>query len=117
MSDDTRDRLIRLEHGQDALRGDLNTLRGDVNTLRDDVHTLRNDMNMLRSDVNALRSDVAEMKSTLSQLIPMMVRIDQRLSDTPKASEFYERRGRVEEISRHQPTTLAYAPPPAKAAG
>ncbi|WP_448204466.1 hypothetical protein [Azospirillum sp. sgz302134] len=82
--DEIRSRLNRLEHGQDVLRGEM----------------------------IALKEVVSDMKTTLSQLVPMMIRIDQKLSEMPSAAEFYELRGRVEEISRRQPTTLGYTPPP-----
>jgi hypothetical protein len=52
----------------------------------------------LDSKVGALAEDVAEIKG--------------RLSIMPQPPEFYELRGRVEEISRRLPTAIAYAPPP-----
>lgn len=51
----------------------------------------------LDSKVNALAEDVAEIKG--------------RMSNLPQPPEFYELRGRVEEISRRLPTAIAYAPP------
>lgn len=91
MHDDDRDRLVRLENGQELLRSEVGALR---------------------SEVNGLRADVAEIKSTLAQLAPMMIRIDRKLADLPQPAEFYELCGRVEEISRRLPTTLAYVPSP-----
>ena len=52
----------------------------------------------LDAKVNALSEDVAEIKG--------------RLSIMPHPPEFYELRGRVEEISRRLPTAIAYTPPP-----
>lgn len=119
--DDTRgrpgpldSRMDKLEHRMDQMEHRMDRLEFGLDALRTDVNTLRTDVNTLRGDVSVMRNDMSEMKATLAQLVPMMIRIDQRSSDSPKASEFYELRGRVEEISRHQPTTLAYAPPPAK---
>ncbi|MEI8395562.1 MAG: hypothetical protein WCF85_12550 [Rhodospirillaceae bacterium] len=40
-----------------------------------------------------------------------IARIEGILANTPQTAEFYELRGRVEEISRRLPNTLAYAPP------
>ncbi|HEY0837305.1 MAG TPA: hypothetical protein VGE72_25555 [Azospirillum sp.] len=52
----------------------------------------------LDAKVNALAEDVAELKGRNTHL--------------PQPAEFYELRGRVEEISRRLPTPIAYAPPP-----
>ncbi len=124
MSDnDIRERLSRLEHGQDALRGDVGSLRGEVTAMRGEMTSMRNGMNALhgemgslRGEVNSLRGEVTEIKTILSHLMPMIVRIDERLSAMPSPAEFYELRGRVEEISRRQPTTLGYTPPSGRTA-
>ncbi len=100
--DEFRERLSRLEHGQMTLSGEVGTLRGEVGTLRGEVH--------------ALRGEVTDIKAMLSHLMPMMIRIDEKLAAMPSAAEFYELRGRVEEISRRQPTTLGYTPPPGRSA-
>lgn len=62
---------------------------------------------------------LASIKGTLAQMLPMMIRVvegqaraDERLAQQPPPAEFYELRGRVEEISRRLPTTLAYQQPP-----
>lgn len=100
--DDIRRRLDRLEHGQDAMRSDISSLRGEVGSLR--------------GDMTSLRGEVTEIKAILSHLMPMMIRIDEKLASMPSAAEFYELRGRVEEISRRQPTTLGYTPPQGRTA-
>ena len=128
--DEFRERLSRLEHGQMTLSGEVGTLRGEVHTLRDEVGVLRTgqlalssevgnlrgDVGTLRGEVHALRGEVTDIKSMLSHLMPMMIRIDEKLAAMPSAAEFYELRGRVEEISRRQPTTLGYTPPPGRSA-
>ncbi len=67
----------------------------------------------------------AEIKATLAQIMAMLVRMEGRqdamandLAEVkarvvimPQPPEFYELRGRVEEISRRLPTTLAYPQP------
>ncbi|MCW2236000.1 hypothetical protein [Azospirillum canadense] len=75
---------------------------------------MHGEMGSLRGEVSSLRGEVTEIKTILSQLMPMIVRIDERLSAMPSPAEFYELRGRVEEISRRQPTTLGYTPPPGR---
>lgn len=51
----------------------------------------------LAEHVGEVAEDVAEIKG--------------RLFNLPQPPEFYELRGRVEEISRRLPTAIAYAPP------
>lgn len=118
MNDENQDRLIRLEHGQERTNDRLDRLEHGQEQTNERLSRLEHGqeqtnerLNRLEVGQDALRGDVSEMKAVLSQLMPMMIRIDQRLSDSPKASEFYELRGRVEEISRSQPTTLAYPAP------
>ena len=41
-----------------------------------------------------------------------IARIEGVLASAPQTAEFYELRGRVEEISRRLPATLAYQPQP-----
>jgi len=43
-----------------------------------------------------------------------LARIEGILANSPQAAEFYRLEGRVEELSRRLPTTLAYVPPPPK---
>jgi hypothetical protein len=64
-------------------------------------------------------AQIDSIKTTLSQMLPMLMRllenqarVDERLAHQPDPAEFYELRGRVEEISRRLPTTLAYPQPP-----
>ena len=85
-----------------------------MGSLRSDMTSLSGEVGSLRGEVNSLRGEVTEIKTILSQLMPMIVRIDERLSAMPSPAEFYELRGRVEEISRRQPTTLGYTPPPGR---
>ena len=61
----------------------------------------------------------AELFDTLNRIVAMLqvqgeriARIEGVLVSTPQSAEFYELRGRVEEISRRLPTTLAYQQPP-----
>ncbi|WP_029011105.1 hypothetical protein [Azospirillum halopraeferens] len=91
-------------------------LRADVNRLRQGQDSLLTAVARLEAGQDALRADVSEIKATLSQLIPMMARIDQRLFDTRRPAEFHELRGRVKEMSRRLPTTLGYTPPGGKGA-
>lgn len=60
-----------------------------------------------------LVKDVAEIKGRLAEMptVAQIAALDAKLAIMPQPPEFYELRGRVEEISRRLPTTLAYAPP------
>ena len=60
-----------------------------------------------------------ELFDTLNRIVTMLqtqgeriARIEGVLASAPQTAEFYELRGRVEEISRRLPTTLAYQQPP-----
>ena len=66
-----------------------------------------------------IEQEIADIKGTLAQMMPMLVRlvegqarVEERVGHQPHPAEFYELRGRVEEISRRLPTTLAYQQPP-----
>lgn len=115
MADDTRDRLIRLEAGQDDLRRDVNGLRSEIAGVRDEVADLKSGFVGVKVELAGLKGEISEMKSILTQLYPMMIRIDERLASVPSAADFHELRGRVEEISRRQPVTIGYTPPTGKA--
>ena len=59
-----------------------------------------------------------ELFDTLGRIVTMLqlqgeriARIEGILANAPQTAEFYELRGRVEEISRRLPTTLAYPQP------
>lgn len=70
----------------------------------------------LESDVAHLQADVSDIKATLAQLMPMIVRIDQKLTDLPSASEVAELRGRIEEQSKFLQLALAGRQPKRPAA-
>jgi len=60
-----------------------------------------------------------ELFDTLGRIVTMLqlqgeriARIEGILANAPQTAEFYELRGRVEEISRRLPTMLAYPQPP-----
>ena len=60
-----------------------------------------------------------ELFDTLNRIVSMLqtqgeriARIEGVLASAPQTAEFYELRGRVEEISRRLPTTLAYQQSP-----
>src|SRR5512135_3421731 len=65
--------------------------------LEGDTADLKAESVATRAEIGALKVDVAEIKDRLR-------RLDEKL-------EISELRGRVEEISRRLPTTLAYSPP------
>ncbi|HYE53082.1 MAG TPA: hypothetical protein VEB20_26020 [Azospirillaceae bacterium] len=50
-------------------------------------------------------------ETKLGTLSERVARIEGQLGLLPNAQDFYTLKGRVDEISRAQPTTLAYAPP------
>jgi len=55
----------------------------------------------------SIRSDVDEIKATLARLVPMIVRIDEKLSTVASSSELAELRGRIEEQSKFLQIALA----------
>lgn len=122
MTDDTRDRLIRLEAGQDELRRgqyeireEIAGLKGEITGVKGEIAGVKGEITGIRGELASLKGEMAEVKSILAQLYPMMIRIDERLASVPSAADFHELRGRVEEISRRQPVTIGYTPPTGKA--
>lgn len=98
--DDVISRLADLQGGQGEIRATLHH-RGER--------------------LASLESGQADLRATLGRLEPMIVKIlegqailVERVAHMPNPAEFYELRGRVEEISRRLPTTLAYAPSPGR---
>ena len=61
--------------------------------------------------LDMLITAVGRMDGKLNHLAEDVAEIRGRLMNMPQPAEFYELRGRVEEISRRLPATLAYAPP------
>ncbi|MEI6986136.1 MAG: hypothetical protein WCK65_08410 [Rhodospirillaceae bacterium] len=55
----------------------------------------------------SIRSDIDDIKTTLARLVPMIVRIDERLSGVASATELAELKGRVEEQSKFLQIALA----------
>lgn len=53
--------------------------------------------------------------NTLASIGDRLTRIETTLEHYPNPREFFELSGRVDEISRRLPTTLAYAPPAGRA--
>jgi hypothetical protein len=73
----------------------------------------------IEQELVEVKGSIADIKGTLAQMMPMLVRLvegqarlEERVGHQPHPAEFYELRGRVEEISRRLPTTLAYQQPP-----
>lgn len=54
-----------------------------------------------------------ELNNRFNGMIEDMAWVKAHIANLPQPAEFYELRGRVEEISRRLPTPIAYAPPPA----
>ncbi len=50
---DDRDKLIKLEAGQDALRNEMNSLQNEMESLRNEMNSLRNEMGSLRNETNS----------------------------------------------------------------
>jgi hypothetical protein len=65
----------------------------------------------IKSDMKHLVRMVEDMARIQSELLQRLFRIEGVLAKAPQTAEFYELRGRVEQISRRLPATLAYAPP------
>lgn len=59
---------------------------------------------------------LAQQNELLRQQGERITRIEGILANAPQSAEFYRLEGRVEEISRRLPTTLAYTTPTAKTA-
>ena len=55
----------------------------------------------------SIRSDIDDIKGTLAKLVPMIVRIDEKLSGVASASDVAELRGRIEEQSKFLQIALA----------
>ncbi len=64
--------------------------------------------------LDMLITAVGRMDGRIGGMAEDIAFIKGRLMTMPQPAEFYELRGRVEEISRRLPTTLAYAPPAAR---
>ena len=59
--------------------------------------------------------EIADIKGTLAQMMPMLIRladglarIERRAGLAPRPAEFYELRGRVEELSRLPPGSISH---------
>jgi len=65
----------------------------------------------LRANIKVLLDLVREQGVRQNAMAEDIAFIKGRLLNMPQPAEFYELRGRVEEISRRLPTTIAYAPP------
>jgi hypothetical protein len=87
-----------------------------MNRLDDRMGRLDERMTRLEEGQERLRADMADIKGIPGQLVPMIARLDQRLADMPAASEFYELRGRVEELSRRVPVAVGVYQPPGRPA-
>lgn len=83
-----------------------------MDRMEGNIAVLQTDVAVLKTDVAVLKTDMSDVKDVLKQIMSMLIRIDHKVNELPDAREFYELKGRVEEISRHMPMTLAYAPPP-----
>jgi predicted RNase H-like nuclease (RuvC/YqgF family) len=53
-----RDRIIRLEAGQEALRNEMNGLRKEISGFRNEMDGLRNEMDGLRNEMDGLRNEM-----------------------------------------------------------
>ena len=71
------------------------------------VARIESRMERMQSAIAHVQGDVTEIKATLAQLVPMIIRIDQKLSDMPTRAEVAELRGRVEEQSKFVQLALA----------
>jgi hypothetical protein len=71
-------------------------------------------LELVREQQASLRDHQAsfrEQNSRLNQMSEDIAWIKAHIANMPQPPEFYELRGRVEEISRRLPTAIAYAPP------
>ena len=55
----------------------------------------------------SMRSDIDDIKDATAKLVPMIVRIDEKLSRVASASDVAELRGRIEEQSKFLQIALA----------
>ncbi|QJE72178.1 hypothetical protein HHL28_02825 [Aerophototrophica crusticola] len=72
-------------------------------------------LDVLISMVSRQEKVQAEHSATLASLGDRLTRIETNMTHYPNPREFFELSGRVDEISRRLPTTLAYAPPAGRA--
>jgi archaellum component FlaC len=91
-------------------------IESDISVIKTDMSGILKGMGRLESDVAHLQGDVTDIKATLAQLMPMIIRIDQKLSDVPSGTEVAELRGRVEEQSKFLQLALAGRQPKRSAA-
>lgn len=85
----------------------------EVNKLQQHIDREVNKLQLhIDREIARVREDFAELRGQISQMptVSQMAVIEAKVSATPQTAEFYELRGRVEEISRRLPATLAYAP-------
>lgn len=61
--------------------------------------------------LDMLITAVGRMDTKINMVAEDLAEVKGRIAHLPQPAEFYELRGRVEEISRRLPTTIAYAPP------
>lgn len=87
------DRVAGIETRMERMQGDVTGMQRDI------AH--------VQSDITHMQGDITEIKATLAQLVPMIIRIDQKLSEMPTQAEVAELRGRVEEQSKFLQLALA----------
>lgn len=129
MSNEIIERLVRLEAGQTRLEAGQAKLEAGQAKLEARQTKLeagqarletRMEAGLARLEGRLDKHDAAlkDIKDSLSQVLPLLIKIvegqartDERLAHMPQPEEFYELRGRVEELSRRLPVTLAYQQP------
>lgn len=61
--------------------------------------------------LSGIRSLLGKLETMIVKIMESQARIEGRIEDMPTARDFGHLEGRVDEIGRRQPVTLAYQPP------
>jgi multidrug efflux pump subunit AcrA (membrane-fusion protein) len=100
---------LRRQGDEQGRQGDEQRRQADEQRRQADEQRRQADEQRRQADEQRRQADEQRRQAEI------LAEIRGRITDMPHASDFYELRGRVEEISRHLPTTLAYVPPQRKA--
>lgn len=98
------------------IESDISLIKGDISGIKNDMAHMQSDMAHMQSDIAHMGGEIRDIKAPLSQLMPLIIRIDQKLSDVPSGTEVAELRGRVEEQSKFLQLALAGRQPKRSAA-
>ncbi|WP_448203711.1 hypothetical protein [Azospirillum sp. sgz302134] len=98
-------RIDSLNDRMDAMNNRMDVMG---KSLSDRIDSLSDRMDAMGKSLN---DRIDSMGNRIGSLAEDLAYVRVRMDNLPDPAEFYELRGRVEEISRRLPTSIAYAPP------